>query len=111
MGTQLVLDKFDLRQECQRRKDKAAALRAVANYVLRHSSIFARDGARLWTPEQTTQQQQQRIEAVAAKTNGLADPTFQGAVTYEQFESLLGEHKLGFFPETGLVSAVARTFV
>lgn len=110
-GTQLVLDKFDLRQECQRRKDKAAALRAVADYVLRHSSIFARDGARLWTPEQTTQQQQ-RIEAVAAKINALADPTFQGAVTYEQFESLLGElHKLGFFPETGLVSAVARTFV
>ena len=110
-GTQLVLDKFDLRQECQRRKDKAAALRAVADYVLRHSSIFARDGARLWTPEQNAQQQQ-RIEAVAARINALADSSSQGVVTYEQFESLLGElHKLGCFPETELVSAVARTFV
>jgi hypothetical protein len=45
-------------------------------------------------------------------STALADPALQGTVTYEQFESLLGElHKLGFFPETELVSAVVRTFV
>jgi hypothetical protein len=111
VGNQPLLDKLELRRECQRRKDAAAALQAVAAYVLKHSSIFARDGARLWSPDQTARQKQQ-IEAVGTKINALADPTLQGVVTYEQFESLLGDlHKLGFFPETELVSAVARTFV
>jgi hypothetical protein len=86
-------------------------LRAVAAYVLKHSSIFARDGARLWSADQTARQKQQ-IEAVGTKISALTAPTLQGAITYEQFESLLGElHKLGFFPETELVSAVARSFV
>jgi hypothetical protein len=110
-GTQPLLDKLELRRECQRRKDAAAALRAVADYVRKHSSIFARDGARLWSRDQTARQQQS-IEAVGAKINALADPAEQGTATYDQFEALLGElHKLGFFPETSLVSAVARAFV
>ena len=63
------------------------------------------------TPEQNAKQQQ-RIEAVAAKIRALAEPAEQGTATYDQFEALLGElHKLGFFPETGLVSAVAHAFV
>ena len=108
---QPLLDKHELRRECRRRKDSAAALKAVAGYVQRHSSIFARDGARLWSPEQTAKQQQQ-IEAVGAKISALVEPAEQGIVTYDHFESLLGElHKLGFFPETSLVSAVARAFV
>jgi hypothetical protein len=42
---------------------------------------------------------------------GLADEAEQGRAKYEKFESMLGElHKLGFFPETALVSAVARAF-
>ncbi len=110
-GTQPLLDKLELRRECQRRKDAAAALRAVADYVHKHSSIFARDGARLWSPDQTARQQQ-LIEAVGAKINALAGPAEQGTATYDQFETLLGElHKLGFYPETPLVSAVARAFV
>jgi transcriptional regulator with XRE-family HTH domain len=105
-----LLDKHELRRECERRKDVAAALKAVADYVQRHSSLFARDGARLWSPEQAAKQQQ-RIETVAAKIAALVDPAAKGTATYDQFESLLGElHKLGFFPETSLVSAVARAF-
>ena len=111
IGNQPLLDKHDLRRECQRRKDCAAALNAVAEYVQRHSTVFAKDGARTWTPEQNAKQQQ-RIEAVAAKIRALAEPAEQGTATYDQFEALLGElHKLGFFPETGLVSAVAHAFV
>ena len=41
IGNQPLLDKHDLRRECQRRKDCAAALNAVAEYVQRHSTVFA----------------------------------------------------------------------
>lgn len=106
-----LLDKHELRRECERRKGSAAGLKAVAEYALRHSEAFVRDGARLWTHEQK-QKQKERIETVAKKIEALAIPAEQGEVTYEQFESLLGElHKLGFFPATSLVSAVAHAFV
>lgn len=109
-GNSLLIDKPDLRRECQRRKDRTAALEAIANYVHGNSSTFARDGARLLTPQQKAQQKE-RIEAVGKQIGALADPALQGKVTYDQFESLLGElHKLGFFPETSAVAAVARAF-
>jgi hypothetical protein len=110
-GNSLLIDKPDLRRECQRRKERATAPKVVADYVHTHSSIFVRDGARLMTPRQTAQQKA-RIEAVATEIEALADPAKQGEVSYGQFEALLGElHKLGFFPETSAVAAVARAFV
>ena len=106
-----VLDKHELRRECQRRKDSVAALKAVAEYARRHSALFVIDGPKLLNPEQIAKQKQ-RIEAVANEISALAIPAEKGEATYGQFESLLGElHKLGFFPETSLVSAVARAFV
>ncbi|MGO9848007.1 MAG: helix-turn-helix domain-containing protein [Methylocella sp.] len=109
-GNQPLLDKNELRRECQRRKDRGAALKAVAEYVLRHSDAFATDGPRMLSPEQR-QQQKQRIEIVARKIDDLAIPAERGEVNYGQFETLLGElHRLGFFPETSLVSAVAHSF-
>ncbi|MGC1586957.1 MAG: hypothetical protein WA791_14885 [Rhodomicrobium sp.] len=109
-GNQPLLDKQELRRECQRRKVAAAALKAVAEYVLRHSDVFVTDGPRMLSPEQR-QRQQQRIEAVAGKIDDLASPAERSDVAYEQFEALLGElHRLGFFPETSLVSAVAHSF-
>ncbi len=110
-GNQLLLDKYDLRVECQRRKARAATLKAVAEYALGHSDTFVTDGSRMLSPEQK-QRQQQRIEAVAKKIDDLASPAERGEVSYQQFETLLGElHGLGFFPETSLVSAVAHAFV
>jgi hypothetical protein len=104
----LLFDKHQLRRECQRRRGAATALRAVAEYVQAHSSIFVRDGARLMSPEHVSKQKE-RIEAVGRRISELAAPAEQGTVTYDQFESLLGDlHKLGFFPETSLVSAVAH---
>jgi hypothetical protein len=109
-GNQPLLDKQDLRRECQRRKEAAAALKAVANYTLQNSEAFARDGARLWTRDRKLKQEE-RIEAVAKKIGELVTPAERGEVSYEQFEMLLGElHRLGFFPETSLVSAVAHSF-
>jgi len=109
-GNQPLLDKNELRRECQRRKDRGAALKAVAAYVLQHSNAFATDGPRMLSPEQR-QQQKQRIEAAAKKIGELAIPAERGEVNYGQFETLLGElHRLGFFPETSLVSAVAHIF-
>ena len=98
-GNHLLLDKHDLRRECERRKARAAALKAVAEYVLRHSDVFVTDGPRMLSPEQK-QRQQQRIEAIAKKIGELAVPAERSEVSYEQFETLLGElHKLGFFPK------------
>jgi hypothetical protein len=110
-GNRPLLDKQELRRECQRRKQAAAALKAVAEYVLRHSEVFVTDGPRMLSPEQR-QQRQQQIEAIARKIDDLAIPAERGEVSYEKFESALGElHRLGFFPATSLVSAVAHSFV
>jgi hypothetical protein len=110
-GDSLLVDKLDLRLECQHRKERVDALKAIADYVHAHSSIFVREGARLMTPEQTANHRA-RIEAVGVEIEALARPAKQGTITYDQFESLLGQlHKLGFFPETSAVSAVARAFV
>jgi hypothetical protein len=109
-GNQPLLDKQELRRECQSRKDRAAALKAVAAYVLQHSDGFVTDGPRMLTQEQK-QERKQRIETVARKIDNLAAPAERGEVGYEPFETLLGElHRLGFFPETSLVSAVAHSF-
>ena len=109
-GNRPLLDKNELRRECERRKDRGAALKAVAAYVLQHSDAFATDGPRMLSPEQR-QQQKQRIEAVAKRIGELAIPAERGEVNYGQFETLLGElHRLGFFPETSLISAVAHSF-
>lgn len=106
-----ILDKHELRRECERRKESAVALKAVAEYALRHSALFVRDGAKLLSPELASKQKE-RIEAVAKEIGALAAPAEQGQVTYAQFETLLGQlHKLGFFPEMSLVSAVARALV
>jgi hypothetical protein len=106
-----VLGKQELRRECERRQKSAAALRAVAEYIFRHSALFAVDGPNLLTAEQAAQRKK-RIEELGQKIELMAASTSNDSVTYYEFESLLGElHKLGFFPETSLVSAVARAFV
>jgi hypothetical protein len=110
-GKEALLDKHELRRECERRKDSAAALKAVAAYVFQHSDAFVTDGPRMLNTEQR-QERRQNIEAVAKKIDGLGASAGRGEVVdYGQFETLLGElHRLGFFPLTSLVSAVARSF-
>jgi hypothetical protein len=106
-----LLDKHELRRECERRKYSAAALRAVAGYVQRHSDISVTSGPRVLSPAQAAQKKQ-RIEALGQRINSLATAAEQGLAGYRQFDVILGNlHKLGFFPETALVSDVARAFL
>ncbi len=109
-GSDMVMDKLALRRECERRKACVAALAAVADYVRRNSSLFVTQGPRMLT-RALAEQKKQRVEAIAEKIASLAGTAKQGAATYGGFEALLGNlHKLGFFPETSLVAAVARAF-
>lgn len=102
---------FCIASEFQNCPVRAAALRAVADYVRRHSSLFVRQGPQIPTPTET-QQQQQRIEMLAGKIDSLAHAAEEGAATYQQFEAFLRElHRESFFPDATLVSAVADAFV
>jgi hypothetical protein len=57
-------------------------------------------------------QKQQRIEELAQEIHSLAAVVERGLAGYRQFDVILGNlHKLGFFPETSLVSEVARVFL
>jgi Homeodomain-like domain-containing protein len=87
------------------------ALQAVAKYTRENSSVFVRNGPRLLDPAET-KRRRQAIESLADKISQLADRAAEGSAKYEQFEAILNDlHKLGFFPEMSLISAVARALV
>jgi hypothetical protein len=105
-----LLDKHELRRECERRKNSAATLRAVAEYVERNSTMSVTSGSRMLGPAQAAEKKQ-RIQALAQELDLAATAAEQGLAGYHQFDVILGNlHKLGFFPETPLVSEVARAF-
>jgi hypothetical protein len=106
-----LLDKVELRRECERRKTSATALRAVAEYVECNSAMSVTSGPRMLGPAQAAEKRQ-RIEGLAHEIDSLAAAAEQGLAGYRQFDVVLGNlHKLGFFPETALVSEVARAFL
>ena len=87
------------------------ALKAVADYTRKHSSISVTDGPRMLTPAQRTRRRQE-IEALANKIDELATAAAEGKAEYAQFEDLLSKlHSAGFFPEMSLISAVAKAMV
>jgi uncharacterized protein (DUF2267 family) len=107
----LIWDTQDLRRECERRKTAPTALADVANYARRNSELFVRNGPRLLTPTETAKRRQ-RIEALADQIDALAEGARDGLVEYRQFEIILGRlHAEGFFPDGGLVSAVAKSLL
>jgi hypothetical protein len=107
----LIWDPHELRRECERRINGPAALAAVADYTRRNSPFFVRNGPRMLTPAETDRRRQ-RIEALADKLDDLARSAGDGLVEYRQFEMALGQlHAEGFFPETALVSAVAKALL
>jgi transcriptional regulator with XRE-family HTH domain len=106
-----LLDRFQLRRECERHKNSGAALRAVAKYVALNSAMSVTSGPRMLSSAQTAQKRE-RIEGLAQEIDSLAAAAEQGLAGYQQFDVILGNlHKLGFFPETQLVSEVARAFL
>ena len=57
-------------------------------------------------------QRRQAIIKQADAIEALADEVAAGRGSYAQFEEILRElHRLGFFPETALVSVVARNML
>jgi transcriptional regulator with XRE-family HTH domain len=88
-----------------------AALKAVADYTRKHSSIFVVDGPKLLDRSEKARRQK-TIEAVADKIDELAVVASEGRAKYQDFESLLGElHAVGFFPLMSLISDVAHSLV
>jgi hypothetical protein len=89
----------------------AEALRAVTDYTRKHAELFLRDGPTLPTPAAKAQREhaiRQQADALASLADGVA----QGRGAYSDFEEILRElHRLGFFPETRLVSMVAHSML
>jgi hypothetical protein len=109
--TELLWDAHELRRECERRAKAPPALAALADYVRTNSALFVRSGAQMLAPVETTQRRR-RIEALADKLDELAATAREGLIKYPEFEVVLGAlHAAGFFPDGGLVSAVAQALV
>jgi transcriptional regulator with XRE-family HTH domain len=88
-----------------------AALKAVADYTRKHSSIFVVDGPNLLDRAEKTRRKK-KIETVADRIDELAAAASEGRATYQEFESLLAElHAVGFYPEMSLISDVAHALV
>jgi hypothetical protein len=108
---ELLWSTQELRRECERRVQAPAALAALAEYVQEHSAIFVRTGPHMLSPAETAERRS-RIEALGRQLSELAGQSAKGTVRYLDFEPVLGAlHAAGFFPETELVSAVARALV
>jgi hypothetical protein len=88
-----------------------AALKAVADYTRKHSSIFVVDGPNLLDRSEKARCQK-TIESIADKLDELAVAAAEGRAKYQDFESLLGElHAVAFYPEMSLISDVAHALV
>jgi hypothetical protein len=107
---ELLWDRHDRRQECERRTKAPALLAALANYVHSYSALFVRNGSQMLTPAPTNQRRQ-RI-ALADRLDRLAKKTSEVSAKYQQFEVLLGElHAAGFFADSEPVSTLAAVLV
>lgn len=88
-----------------------AAMLAVAEYIRQNGKNWVRSGPAMPTAVEAARREQQ-IAMVADRLGELALSALGGEARYAQFESLLDDlHRLGFFPDIALVSAVARSMV
>ena len=86
----------------------ADALRVIANYIRANADLRAWSGAKM-PSEQEKAQSRQKIDGIANEIDALAEASLRRAIGYADFEPFLRRlHELGFFPESRLVSAVAR---
>lgn len=89
---------------------RAEALEAVARYVRKHAQLYVRTGARKHSQGQRSAHEL-LILMVAGELEELAALAVSNRVTYRDFQLKLERlHQLGFSPELGLVSEVARVF-
>jgi hypothetical protein len=86
---------------------RSTAMRAVASYTRRNKSFFATNGRPLLSPPERAERERY-IEALADRFDALAADAAAGV---GHFESVLQDlHKVGFYPDGELVSAVAQGF-
>jgi hypothetical protein len=91
-------------------RNRAVALRAIADDIMRTSHIFARLGNMMLTPEEEAGRRH-NIEKLAGEIGELANAAEQGLGSYQQFEVILvALHGAGKFPDNSAVSAVAAAF-
>jgi hypothetical protein len=87
------------------------ALINVAEYIRKHAGKFVQDGASSLSKVEAARRIT-KILTFADELNGLASSALEGGALYSQFEAILnGLHRLGFFPDMTLVSAVAHSMV
>jgi hypothetical protein len=102
---------YCIAQAFSRAAASAEALRALARYTREHGHLFVREGPAMLSPSDA-EQRRQAIEKQADAIDTLAVEVEAGRASYAHFEEILRElHRLGFFPETSLVSAVARNML
>jgi hypothetical protein len=87
------------------------ALIDIAEYTHQHAALFIRGGGSSPTAAEVTRCVE-AINMLADELNGLASSALEGNALYAKFEGILDAlHRLGFFPEQELVSAVARSLI
>src|SRR5258706_6056253 len=102
---------YCIAQAFARARQANKALIDIAEYTRTHAATFAQDGAASLSPADAARRTA-KIAALADDLNGLATSALEGQALHTQFETILrGLHRLGFFPDMGLVSAVARSMV
>jgi hypothetical protein len=89
---------------------RTAALRAVAADLKQTSHISVRSGPNPLTPQEAAERKQE-IEGLADKIDALAASPAPGSKAYGEYETIRHQlQKLGKFPESSAVSAVAASF-
>lgn len=89
----------------------AIALQKLAQNVEENVDSFVRSGPRVPTPQEATETAT-LIKSLADELRSLASTVTRSTVNYTSFDEVIQQlHKLGLYPDSKLVSEVARTFV
>jgi hypothetical protein len=106
----LLWNKADLQSELDRRKKVPVALMAVADDVRGNSTMFVRNGPQMLTPAEA-QRRKDHIELLSDEIRDLAKKATEdrNSISYNDFDNILQElHQVGFFPNSSLISGVAK---
>jgi hypothetical protein len=102
---------YCIAQAFSRAREINQALIDIADYTRTHAGTFVQDGPASLSPADAARRTG-KIATLADELNGLAASALTGQALYAQFETILRSlHRLGFFPELDLVSAVARSML
>lgn len=102
---------YCIAQAIARARAANKALIDIAEYTRQHAALFVREGPSRPNAAEVTRRVE-TINMLADELNGLASSALDGNALYAKFEGILDAlHRLGFFPEQKLVSAVARGMI